>query len=60
MNIDDYRDIVIIKVWATSVITSFNKIVIALVLVLFISSASSILLFLVSSNLVITSINLCW
>ncbi len=47
MNIDDYRDIVIIKVWGTSVITSFNKIVIALVLVLFISSASSILLFLV-------------
>ena len=58
MNFDDYRDIIIIKVWGTSVITSINKIEFSLVLVLFISSASSNLL--VSSTLVITSINLCW
>ncbi len=60
MNIDDCRDTIIIKVWGTSIITAINKILIALVLVLFISSASSILLYLVTSALVDTSINLCW
>lgn len=58
MNIDDYRDTVIIKDWGTSIFTSINKIVIALVCNL--SGASSILLYLVTSALVDNSINLCW